>query len=385
MSLNKKNVSYPVGNRSLSALASNRKFFGKHLDENGNMPSAGAKTRPRDLNDTLYRTNPNLKKSDFSAEKIQKLQIRKRESRITERPIQEELEHKKQVSEKFSYFVNTRPCFSYSFHPDVNEYAKQNETIFSTSIGMNWKINEKSRHELENSKPKHIEDCRKEKELERMFYFKSLDKVPKRDESEHQNKVKIDRFTTSPDRKEVAARKQSTRDNLLHHRYLPINGPTNVTSTEGRFNDSLKQFFPFEPKLRYGKTEFKDTDNIHIPEETSPLFCSEADRLVNKIVDADIFQNDVYADLRRKNMAITKSRADRRRQSEHDVRENAQKLEDLSEQKKLARESAIRTLKEKYIQVVHDNDPAHGYNFCSGERHELVQSKNIGYQSCFQE
>ena len=291
MSLNKKSVTYPVGNRSV--LNVNRKFYGRHGEENTGTQPACSKTRSKDCHDSLYTTNPNLRKSDYSAEKINKLTLRRREKRAQSADAGEALEHRKQVSEKFSYFLHTRPCFSYTFHPDLNPYSKQSETIFNTNLGSTWILNEeRTSKDLQESKVVQRNESLSEKRLENQFYIKPLS-TQMNVQDAPQRLLKIEKFTTTPDKSVEEKKIQQLRDNLVHHKTISITDDKKTTSYEDRLNESLKRYFPFEPKLRYGRTVTIDTTDNVVPEETSPLYADNKFRLVRKLNDSQTFQNDV--------------------------------------------------------------------------------------------
>ncbi|KAF0981092.1 hypothetical protein FDP41_012880 [Naegleria fowleri] len=383
MSLNKKSVTYPVGNRSATVLGVNRKYYGKHEDDNNNNSKRSAKGRSVDAENfrSLYTTNPNLRKSDLSAEKINKLTLRtRREKRVQSAEPSTDLEYRKHASEKFSHFLHTRPSFSFAYHSDLNPYAKQHETIFHTNIGTTWTLHEKMNQDLETTRVANRNECLSEKRLENAFYIKPIEKSkdPQGD-SGPQRLVKVDKFTTSPDKTDEMRKLQQLRDSLVRQHYIPYNEGLKTTNTEMKINESLKQYFPFEPKLRYGRSVTYDTTSDVVPDENTPQYATNNYRLVRKLNDHLTFQKDVYSDLRNKTLTIAKNNVERKRKVFQSVEDRARESDKIEANKDNARILARRSLKDQYIQTIHENDAAHLYDFCTGERLEHVKLHKIGY------
>ncbi|KAG2382293.1 hypothetical protein C9374_005495 [Naegleria lovaniensis] len=389
MSLNKKSVTYPVGNRSATVLGVSRKYYGTHDDDHGgnNSLKRSGKGRSVDAENfhSLYTTNPNLRKSDFSAEKINKLTLRtRREKRVqSAEPSSTDLEYKKLVSEKFSHFLHTRPSFSFAYHPDLNPYSKNHETIFHTNIGTTWNLHEKTNRDLESTRVANRNECLAEKRLENTFYIKPIP-VGDKPKDPHgdlgpQRLIKIDKFTTSPDKSDEVKKVQQLRDSLVHQHYIPYNEGPKTTKTEIKINESLKQYFPFEPKLRYGRTVTYDTTSDVVPDENTPQYATNNYRLVRKLNDHLTFQKDVYSDLRSKTLTIAKNNVERKRQVFQSVEDKARESDEVEANKDKARLLARRSLKDQYIHTIHESDAAHLYDFCTGERLEHVRLHKIGY------
>ncbi|KAL9647120.1 hypothetical protein ABK040_004837 [Willaertia magna] len=293
---------------------------------------------------------------------------------IKVRNSKKDINYKKKVSEIYTDSFETRDCESYVFRKEIG--CNDANGFFNSNLSLPFNYYVKQDEDVNLSK----ETIKKNSEtletkfvnilLDKYYYSKSPENTSSyffKENDTEQTKFLIPHLDTIPDKSAEEFKKQDVRNMLLHHKLVPINSKEKKTNYEHKINQKVDNFFSTKPKLRYGKTVFPETWCIAKPTEECSQHVGEPERLLKKNVASSVFDNEVYKNHKNKLLRLSNAKAERKRKNIKKFEERSKYLDELEQMKTLSRQQGYRKTKDFYLQTIYSKDPAHYYDFCSGE------------------